>query len=282
MRGSSTSSVRWRLRAMTTLGAVALAGLAIVLVLGGHLPGRSGYDGSPVAGAWERVADTGSYRFRGEIEQTRAPGQGVLNAGRETRVDRMQLEGRADLTRSDVTLDVWSQGDSLSTTDADLSLRVQDGVSSRSLRGGPWQVTGAPGEAGAVLGPDGNPMTFLLAARDVSAVDTAVRGGMRKSGPSAAITPWGASALRIRSTARTAVHPPRVSRSCAVAIALSRPSKARRASPGVTSARNVCCAIPCTTASMFFTRWFSSSISSRWRSSAARRSVMSSVTASTP
>ncbi len=177
MRGSSTSSVRWRLRAMTTLGAVALAGLAIVLVLGGHLPGRSGYDGSPVAGAWERVADTGSYRFRGEIEQTRAPGQGVLNAGRETRVDRMQLEGRADLTRSDVTLDVWSQGDSLSTTDADLSLRVQDGVSSRSLRGGPWQVTGAPGEAGAVLGPDGNPMTFLLAARDVSAVDTAVRGG---------------------------------------------------------------------------------------------------------
>jgi hypothetical protein len=173
-----------------TSGFAAAVVVGAVLVLGGVFswPGDawgdaagavsddpSGEDGSGVfADAWERANDTGSYRFRGDVEQVQQPSGNVLNAGKPAKVDRLHLEGDANLNDSAMQFEVWAGGGSLVTDEANLAVSVADGVTSQRVRGGDWEPSD---DATSLIAPDGDFLSYLLAARDVVPIGTQMRGG---------------------------------------------------------------------------------------------------------
>jgi hypothetical protein len=151
-------------------------GIAAVaaLLLGGLLLRPRSTDGGVFLRAWERAADSGSYRFRGDVEQARRPVSGVLKAGSAPKIDRLHLEGEIDLGASSSQFEVWTGDGSVVTDDAALAVRVADGATTRRVRGGQWEPAD---DSTAMLAPDGNFLSYLRAAEDPTVIGTEVRGG---------------------------------------------------------------------------------------------------------
>ena len=168
----SRTPKRWR--SVMLAGTVAVVAALAVAVLTGLVAWPWSTSADPLARAWERAADAGSYRFRGDVEQVRQPVGSVLNAGKAPKTDRIHLEGDTDLEASSAQFDVWTGAGSLATDDAALAVRVADGVTSQRVRGGEWTPAD---ESASLLAPNGNYLSYLLAARDVAPIGTEVRGG---------------------------------------------------------------------------------------------------------
>ena len=120
-----------------------------------------------VAAAWERAQEAGSYAFSADVAQTTIPLATVENVGRSSRTSRYFMEGESAPDAGTMALTLWSSGGSVLDIASGISVRVEgDRVEARQGENGPWETID---NFGALFAPDGDFMTFLVAARDVAA-----------------------------------------------------------------------------------------------------------------
>ncbi|MFT4837785.1 MAG: hypothetical protein ACI9OB_000234, partial [Nonlabens sp.] len=129
----------------------------------------------PLAAAWGQATESGSYRFRGDVEQVTSPTATALNAGRTIRTENMRLEGDVDLAAASTEFRVWAGSGNVLDEAASLAMRVVDGVTERQLPSGAWQSADGPA---STMAPSGDMMAYLGAATDVTDLGQEARGGV--------------------------------------------------------------------------------------------------------
>ena len=120
---------------------------------------------SPVTSAWALAQSTGSYEFASDLSQTTLPSGDVTSVGRTTSADRLHLEGVVGVDDHVAEVGIWNTtANGAFAGTAGMRIRVEDGTSSVSMAGGPWQQAGVPSVS------TGDPLAVLAAARDVVAI----------------------------------------------------------------------------------------------------------------
>lgn len=124
---------------------------------------------------WERARESGAYRFSADIDQTSTPVASVVTVGRQTRRDRLHIEGETNLTTRQLTMTLWSQGGSLVDANSGLQVRVDGDKAYGRKAGQDWQpVENFTG----LFAPESDFMTFLVAATNVMAIDAQTHSGV--------------------------------------------------------------------------------------------------------
>gem|GEM_PF-2360372 len=120
---------------------------------------------SPVTSAWTLAQSTGSYEFASDVSHTTLPSGDVTSVGRSTSADRLHLEGVVGVDDHLAEIGIWNTtANGAFAGTAGMRIRVDDGSSSVSMAGGPWQQAGAPSAT------TGDPLAVLASARDVVAI----------------------------------------------------------------------------------------------------------------
>ncbi|WP_436796350.1 hypothetical protein [Actinospongicola halichondriae] len=121
-------------------------------------------DPDPVAAAFERARESGSYRFTSDVEAVTAPVANAQNAGSSSHTDHLHLEGAADLERSETEFSMWLNEASSYAADASAGFRMADGATYQRRGDGGWEESAqdVPGFA-----PQGDQLSFLLGATNV-------------------------------------------------------------------------------------------------------------------
>ena len=109
--------------------------------------------------------DAGGYAFRADITQRQIPLATVANVGRSSRADSFYIEGDTDPVAGAMTLTLWSEGGSVLDAESGITVHVDgDQVQARRGQDGEWQTLESFGD---VFAPEGDFMSYLVAARDV-------------------------------------------------------------------------------------------------------------------
>lgn len=118
--------------------------------------------------AWELANASGVYSFRTETEQTVDPAFTLANAGRESEITRLFVDGSVDRPADSLSMDLWQN----SRAGQALSVRVENGLTSGRLGDGEWQAIDAVGD---VFAPGGDPLGFLSGATNIQSAGTQTR-----------------------------------------------------------------------------------------------------------
>ncbi|MCB0111651.1 MAG: hypothetical protein KDE53_37265, partial [Caldilineaceae bacterium] len=114
---------------------------------------------------WQRVQQSGAYRFSADVTQTNTPQATVVNAGRQSKITSLYLEGQTDIQAESLHLTLWSDGGSALVPESGLEVRVE-GDSAQARQGnGAWE------EIDNFIGlfaPGGDFTTYLGAATNVA------------------------------------------------------------------------------------------------------------------
>lgn len=171
---------RWRVAALVTVVVVPALFLA-----GRGSPGTAGAD--PFGSAWAAARAAGSYHFRSDIVEVTTPAATVLNAGRTSRTQTLQLEGDTDLGASAMELHLSIIGQGGVIAGDILGVRVVDGTTYQRRGDAPWEQSGASTDT---LAPAGDFLNYLAAAREVTELgaetgtaNTVTRYAFRIDGP---------------------------------------------------------------------------------------------------
>ena len=121
----------------------------------------------PVTLAWERAQASGVYAFATTIVETTHPAPTVANVGRGSREERVYLEGRTDLPRSELEMALWRNGGSVATRQDAIEMRVEGDQAFGRQVGGPWQEI--DGDA-SFFAPGNDCLAYLVGARNVREV----------------------------------------------------------------------------------------------------------------
>ncbi|MBE2233503.1 MAG: DUF11 domain-containing protein, partial [Anaerolinea sp.] len=166
--GRSGGDARRRLTAALLVVSLAL----LALTLGGGLAARAVAGPQPASGAvmaaWRGVQQAGAYRFTADIQQEMIPLATAGNVGRSSTVQRLYMEGDADLRAETLTLALWSQGGSVLDPASAAQVRVDQDRTYVRQGAGEWQQ--AEGFTGG-FAPGGDFMGFLHAARNIRLAD---------------------------------------------------------------------------------------------------------------
>ena len=172
--GGETGVDKHSSRKATAVGVVLLIVAAVVVSLVGFGPAASSTtSGDRLAAAWDLAQRAGSYRFTSDVEQTTTPSASILNAGRSSRVDRLHLQGLANVADAAMEFRVWSGGGSVLSESDSLAIRVEDGKTYQRVGTGEWDQTS---DFSQMIAPEGDFMSYLVAARDITELGTETRG----------------------------------------------------------------------------------------------------------
>lgn len=153
---------------------VVLAGLAALWLLAAP-QARALRAGDPVAAAWARARDAGSYRFAGDLLQVTTPASTAANVGRASRTDQLHIEGHVRLRERLAEMQLWAQDGAVAQPQSGVGVRVERGTTYVRAGGGTWQER--PGYSDG-FAPQGDVMAYLAAARDVVAHPPEARAGV--------------------------------------------------------------------------------------------------------
>lgn len=136
---------------------------------------RAPWSADPVATAWERAREAGSYRFAADIVQTAMPVTSVTNVGRQSRQDAVRVEGETDLQARQMRFTLWSQGGSVLDATGGVEVRVDGDRAMARRPGGAWEETD---DLAGAFAPQGDFLAYAAAAKDVQAQGSEQRGGI--------------------------------------------------------------------------------------------------------
>ncbi len=158
---------------------VGAAALLVSLLVATSLwtPGQasSSTRSDPLTAAWEHAQAAGSYQFSSDVEQITTPALSVLNVGRSSHTDRFYMEGRADAQTSSMEFRLWSDGGSILQEGDSVAVRVADGKTYLQRNSGEWQEGD---DFTQTIAPDGDFMSYLVAAREVTDLGQDTRAGL--------------------------------------------------------------------------------------------------------
>ncbi len=117
-----------------------------------------------LAAVWQRVQQSGVYRFSADITQTTRPGASVANAGRSSHENRLYLEGTTDVDSERLALTLWSGGGSVLDPDAAVEIRVEGAQAQARRAGGEWE---AIEDFTGLFAPGGDFLAYTQAATNV-------------------------------------------------------------------------------------------------------------------
>lgn len=129
----------------------------------------------PVTAAWEKARAAGSYEFTSDVTQITVPVAQVTNIGRQSRSDRLHLEGYTDLVNERLALQIWSESGSVLEGNSGVAVKVEEGQTFTRNGAGEWQLSE---DIIGGLAPQGDFMAYLAAVRTVSENPPEVRGGI--------------------------------------------------------------------------------------------------------
>ncbi|MDE0805067.1 MAG: hypothetical protein OSA99_17305, partial [Acidimicrobiales bacterium] len=118
----------------------------------------------PVATAFERARDTGSYHFTSDVEAVTAPLASAQNAGASSITDHLHLEGAVDLANAESEFSLWTDASSVYADDGSVGFRTVHDTTYQRRGDGSWEesATAAPGFA-----PRGDQLSLLRGAANV-------------------------------------------------------------------------------------------------------------------
>jgi len=159
-----------------------LAGAALAVAVLGWLarPGvATQVIGSPASRdlgqVWQRAKEAGSYHFSADIVQTNTPLATIDNVGRQSKQDRLHVEGQTSLRDRKLDMTLWSQGGSVVDATSGVQVRVEGDHAEVRQGDQPWQPVG---DFTGLFAPESDFMTYLVAARDVADHGPDSRGGL--------------------------------------------------------------------------------------------------------
>ena len=114
-----------------------------------------------IDGAWQQAKASGSYAFHTDVVQTTNPAPKPGNMGLGSTQEQLILEGSTDLAAQTVAMRLWKGSQ---TTQPAIEIQVADGKARGRAPGGEWTDIS---NIGSLVAPDNDPLTYLVAARDV-------------------------------------------------------------------------------------------------------------------
>jgi hypothetical protein len=127
---------------------------------------------------WERARQAGSYHFEADVAQTTTPLPTVSNVGRQTKRDRLHIEGQTDLPARQLEMTLWAGGGSVLDPGSGAQVRVEGNRAYVRQGDQPWQEVD---DFTGLFAPRGDFMTFLVAAKNVVDQGTEARAGFNFS-----------------------------------------------------------------------------------------------------
>ncbi len=161
--------------------------LAFLLLL---CPARAAINPLSASGAlqsaWEKARQAGSYHFNSTVVQTTIPKPLIANVGVSSQEQRLYLEGDADQAARTLAMQVWSDdAGTLDPATAGLEVRTEgDRVMARQGEG-PWKEID---NFSSSFAPQGDLLSFLSAADDVTLVGTETTPLAGPAGPETSLT----------------------------------------------------------------------------------------------
>ncbi len=138
--------------------------------------------------AWQRAHDAGAYNYTTQIVQTTWPKPMLVNVGRSSTVERLYIEGQTNTADRTMWMRLWPEGGNALTGQNSVEVRVEDGRAWGRGGGEDWREL--DDEIDPLFAPGGDPLAYLVSARDVARAGTETRAGVtfnrytfRVSGP---------------------------------------------------------------------------------------------------
>jgi len=132
-------------------------------------------ESNPLSAALDKAHAAGSYRFRTNLTQTSAPAATVLNAGRASTTNHVQLDGIVDFAAKAIEVSVSLGGEQGASSRSDV--RVIDGVTSLKDHAGNWVPSTTSAAATLPAGGSGDLTGYLRTARNIIHQDGQVAAG---------------------------------------------------------------------------------------------------------
>ena len=117
-----------------------------------------------LAAVWQRVQESGAYRFNADIAQRNTPQATVLNAGRKSTEHAYYLEGETDLRAESLHLMLWTGGGSVQMPGTGVEMQIE-GDQARARQGnGAWEEID---NFSGLFAPGGDFLAYTQAAQNV-------------------------------------------------------------------------------------------------------------------
>ncbi len=125
--------------------------------------------------AWQKAQELGVFHYRTSIVQTTWPAPKPENMGLSSRTDETYLEGETNLRARTMRLKLWSGSGNVSSTDS-LEIQVANARAQGRVGAGDWQDLD---EFSNVFAPDNDPLTYLVATKNISQIGQETRSGIQ-------------------------------------------------------------------------------------------------------
>ncbi|NDJ53912.1 MAG: hypothetical protein GYB68_12630, partial [Chloroflexi bacterium] len=122
--------------------------------------------------AWQQAEHAGRFGFRSEVEYRHHPAPKVTNAGRESNISFVYLEGDVDRAAETLNLRIWGDNSTITSQRGMMEIHIADGTAMGRVGDGAWEEIE---HVDTSFAPDNNPLAYLAAADDVHLIDTETR-----------------------------------------------------------------------------------------------------------
>ncbi len=123
-----------------------------------------GSDAGEFQAVWDRVRQSGSYRFDSDVTQVMTPLPSPVNAGREAKETRIYMDGRADLREEEMQLNIWASGGSVLLPESGMQIKVEGNKTYTRQGGSDWEEAE---NLTHTIAPGGDMMGYLNAAENI-------------------------------------------------------------------------------------------------------------------
>ncbi len=119
---------------------------------------------SELDAVWQRVHQSGAYRFNADVTQTTTPLATTINAGRKANRTTLYLQGETDIDAESLHLSIWTNGGSVLVPESGVEVRI-DGDEAVARKGnGAWEEVE---DFTGLFAPGGDFMAYVRAAENV-------------------------------------------------------------------------------------------------------------------
>ena len=125
-----------------------------------------------IMASWHRAQKAQTYSFSADLVQYTIPVASVTNVGQSSREDSLHMEGQTNLRDGSLFMKMWSKSGNLMDPNTAFEFKYEDGKSYLRRGNADWQPVDNFMDTFA---PQGDFMTFLDSAKDVTRVGTESR-----------------------------------------------------------------------------------------------------------
>ncbi|MDX1417512.1 MAG: hypothetical protein R3293_25125, partial [Candidatus Promineifilaceae bacterium] len=113
---------------------------------------------------WQRVHQSGAYKYSADVTQTNTPQPTIVNAGRESKSNRIFMEGETDLDAESLQLTMWTGGGSVLSPESGVQIKVEGQTAMARQGAGDWEEID---DFTGLFAPEGDFLTYTRAAENV-------------------------------------------------------------------------------------------------------------------